>query len=506
MSLNPSVSLADTVMGEGRNLTSQGLQNVAVCRARGYYAKMGSKRLPMSPFAAEHTQAGLAFEREIEADPGLLLRPLRRQRPGLLVTDKVPMIYANRGADGKEIKGDGAVKKGREVLRSVKPDCPVLIGQIVLEIEGQAGRPDWILWTGKYWVLVEMKRGEVPLAIHGVQLAFYRELLRLELGIDAPVFSEAFILHCAPGFLYVSRDSNLKQESLDHLMLTAFPLDLLDKEKDRLKEELDLLKEEPDAAEKHFTGACVECSFKQNCYPGFFDGTKGTPLSLIPLPTSDREIIQSLGFESLEEVAKATATDRLREFRNGRSEQIRGLRHRAGVACTLRGFSDWRSHKGWRQKWMAYAYEPTRDDREEHEAWGNQDEHFIDAPRSIEECPEVILCYTEREVRRVKRRLRENGLSASQVQQISFLCLVEEIRENVHLPLVSYTLPEVAAAMEALRADGKIDRIVEQQLKALELSSSWPDSRAQNYRLLLVEQVWKGLLYLEEVCWGRRIL
>ncbi len=338
MSLNPSVSLADTVMGEGRNLTSQGLQNVAVCRARGYYAKVGSKRLPMSPFAAEHTQAGLAFEKEVEANPGLLLRPLRRQRPGLLATDKVPVVYANRGDDGKEIKGEGGVKKGREMLRSVKPDKPLLIGQIVLEVAGQAGRPDWILWTGKYWVLVEMKRGEVPLAIHGVQLAFYRELLRLELGIDAPVFPEGFILHCAPGYLYVSRDSKLKEESLDHLILTAFPLDLLDKEKDRLKEELAALTQAPDLSDRHFTGACVECSFKQNCYPGFFDASKGAPLSLIPLSTSDREIVETLGFESLEELAKVEAADKLREFRNGRSEQIRGLRHRPRWPARCGGF------------------------------------------------------------------------------------------------------------------------------------------------------------------------
>jgi hypothetical protein len=57
-----------------------------------------------------------------------------------------------------------------------------------------------------------------------------------------------------------------------------------------------------------------------------------------------------------------------------------------------------------------------------------------------------------------------------------------------------------------LQTAGRIDLIVSQQLKALELSSSWPDARAQTHRLLLVEQVWKGLLYLEEVCWGKRVI
>jgi hypothetical protein len=494
-------------MDSGRSLTSQSLQNVAVCKARGFYVKSGAKRLPMSPFAAEHTQAGLAFEKEIETDPELLLRLLRAQRPGLLPKMAIPVVQADRDAGGASVEGGAAATRGREILRSAKIDLPMLVYQLVLEAAGGlAGRPDWCLWTGKYWVLIEMKRSEMPLAIHGVQLSFYREMLRLELGVDAPIFPEAFILHCEPGYLYVSRDSQLKKEALDHLALAVFPLDLLEAEKDRLKAEVAALEKAPEPEERQFTGACIECSFKPHCYPSFFDKSNGTSLSLVPLPISDREVIESLGFESLEQVAGAEGEKKLRDFRNGRSEQIRGLRHRAAVACSLHGFSDWRSHRGWKQHWMTYAYQPLRDDRPESEAWGTESDHFVETPSTLKDCAEVIICYTEREVRRAKYRLHQNGLMPSEINQLTFVCLVDEIRESVHLPLVSYTLPEVAEVMQAVEAGGSVDRVVLDQLARLAAATAWPVPKEQVHRLLMVEQVWRGLLYLEEVCWGRRVL
>lgn len=501
------IILDDVDRKKGSIISSQTFQAAGVCTVKAQGMLYETDALPSSEFSKENQKQGHIFESKVFKISRYWVPKINKVFD-LELPFNIPIVDCSIAASKRHTSNDlikMSIEKTKKLLLDHIGGGPVIFRQVALGNTDFYGKADMVIYTGgslNSFIVGDIKRSENVLKVYGIQLFFYRDLLINALAelLDedkettvALVRKEGVILHYARGYTF-STNSSLRDQDrcFQHLLVENLELPLLDKDFDLLIENLlENTSNAPEWEKCSFTYHCIECSFRNTCYPIMLNN--GTDISLVPMDGSLLENLKSHGINTAEELAKMPPTDRLLIDLLEKKELVEALLERAKIATHLKGFSDWSFQPGWLES--AWFFVRFFNGTTYEERWQDPEgEHTAGFP----DCPEIrlVVVLTEHERKHViSEVLKYLGQEAARKLQV--ITLMEDIHNYVHLPLPSYSITSLALFFNTIR-EGESPK---------ETILNWFDSRyaesevackSVEERLKSNHDIWLGLIFLSE--------
>lgn len=485
---------------ETRRISATALAKSSQCLLRGLWAAAGQKGLPASPFSKASFDDGKEFETQLLQDRNCHLwiaalnDALHEQLPADLPLHNGSALKRSASESAEDYSRrakealDAAVftagsAAGKEAFCIREPVLAVAENGILLE-----GRPDFLVWTGKRWIIADIKCSESAKRNHGIQIVAYGRMLKA-LRPDDEIEPRGAVIHCSPGWRYCADSrQDLKEQCLSHTIATAFPLASLQPEADKLIAALrdatkpESIKNAVDGAV--FTPVCNECEYRHLCHPRFLNRKH---VSLVPFPRAELEAVTSKGIHTIDDVISAIDSGSGEQYETlfslkGESKlQLKFLRQKAEKVLAGGIYSAWRANPEAVREPLFFVSTPSQ--------------QSLFEPR-LENAvqPSCLVVYTEAERRRAWAEILEKKKHWAGVQ---VFILGEEIQQSLHGPIPSLTLRPLAEFLGAIQQCKSLAD-VEKELKKYfqkpeSIASAMEDSADPAERMKHLKTVWKYL-------------
>lgn len=281
------------------------LQEMAECPKKAYlHLKGNPERLGPSPFAREKFQDGRVYEE----------RMISSGRAQTLVQEQFEISESvdihNLQNIGKKLPAEQKAQKHALILAAISQGkTPALAFQIqLMEKSGgettRAGIADLALWTGKVWILGEIKCTTRPKTHAALQLYHYREIWKNWAPKGDQTSTKIFVLHCRDGWQFEQSTPKREQDCIRFSTATLFEVPLAKPAYERAWKELARLKIESVEPKSEFCVHCPECPQRLTCYKEFAESATKEALGLgfADLDPSDTaKLKEELGIETIQQ-------------------------------------------------------------------------------------------------------------------------------------------------------------------------------------------------------------
>lgn len=439
-----------------RRLNPTILAMASQCLLRGLWKARGEKGIGPSPFTQSVMDDGKEYETRLMDESGrpIWIRAIQQaldidlpenmpQRPCAdlrMSRDESPEAYANRARVALE---ETLPKTPSEAFFLHEPCLAIVENGVLIQ-----GKPDLMIWTGKQWIIADIKCSEEARRTHGMQIATYARVFRnMRPGKNPKIHPQAVVIHCAPGYRYTKGSSgDIKTAALQHTQATAFPMESITAALDEALATLsatgeEVLQQAIDQAV--FSSVCVECEFRLRCYPRFL---RQGHVSLAPLMTAETAAIMASGIRSIGDLIAAIddplhpAHSTLLDLKDGSRLQLGYLREKAERIREKGFYSKWRAAPAEVATPLLFV------------AVGGECAFSPPLDR-LHDKPTCLVVYTEQERRIAWAKIFAAGKKGVGV---STFVLAEIFQQSVHGPLPSLTLRPLAAMLGKITSFGEL--------------------------------------------------
>lgn len=477
-----------------RRISPTTLAITTQCELRAIWRARGEKDIGPSPFTQSVMDDGKEYETRLleEAHCKIWIQAIQ-QELGIEFPEGVKRLpyQAVAQAKGESLKSfaQRCSKALEIVLPKEKSPAFFLHEPRLATVENGVllqGKPDLLIWTGKQWLIADIKCSEEARRTHGMQIATYARIF----GAMRPNKKQhpmGVVIHCAPGYRYTATSNGKdKETALAHTQATSFPLDSLS---GALDQAISLLLNADDAALQSaidkavFSSVCLECQFRLRCYPRFLQQRH---VSLVPFMKAEIAAVLDAGIRTIDELIAAIddpaspAYPTLLDLKDGSQLQLGCLHQKAERIREKALYCKWRASPAELARPLFFAAV------ENDSAFSPDLDHF-----TKHEPPTCLIVYSERERRIAWAKIYEAGKKGS---GLATFVLSEIVQENVHGPVPSITLRPLADLL-ASHPDynGFLTRYPESAADIRAAEKTIQDSPIAAERMQHVQLVWNFL-------------
>lgn len=335
-------------------LSAKTLQSWSVCPLKGKFLLTKTPGMPLSGYGREIQKDGLAFEKALIS---------QKTKVQSLISECLGEFFESPPTDLEIVvletttgKLDSPQKNWEAHLDAIQIRCqspaPALFYQITIfhssSMGEELGAIDLLLWTGKTFLLGEIKLTSSVREQTAFQLIFYQEFLREIAGIQTE--DTCFVLHCKEGWIYNRNQSEKRRkESIENTQILPFKLSLKAKKYIGLYTEISnfqtLATVEkitcPSNKEAKHVATCWECAYRDRCHEKFLEEEGNPTIDMAGLAESEIEILRRLKLHTCKETLENL--DKLERIHGNHPQKIESLKNRLNKTILLGGFSTWAS-------------------------------------------------------------------------------------------------------------------------------------------------------------------